>query len=422
MKNISQEHPFCIQTVSMVLFYGLLTDMVVFIADAKKAYLQAPLRTKTPTRVILPRLCWLPGWEKRFRRLAVRLQKALYGHPEAGDDWFHHLSQIMTKELGFRTVESFPSLWWNPVTRVLTAAYVDDVICAGPRTAVDEFWSKLRSRVEVDGVTVPGRYLGRNHAISEITEGKGLFLPMENYCESAVELYLQAVGSKPLKNVSTPYLTDSELNVNDWEASGTLEEKSASILMKMLWLARLSRPDLSHAVTRLASGITRWSVNHDKLLYRLACYMNTTSQYGVHCSVKGNSSNVSLHLYVDADLGGDPCTMKSHSGMFLMIACPKGSYFPISWSPRRQQCVSKSTTESELVAMNEGLYQDALPVQTVLEMVVGHHIPLVLHKDNQACIHILNSGFSPKLKSRSLVWTFNTRNLPISWQTCSLRS
>ena len=184
--------PASIQTVSMVLFYGLLTDMVVFIADAKKAYLQAPLRTKTPTWVILPRLYWLPGWEKRFRRPAVRRRKALYGHPEAGDDWFHHLSQIMTKELGFRTVESFPSLWWNPVTRVLTAAYVDDVICAGPRTAV---WSKLRSRVEVDGVTVPGRYLGRNHVISEITEGKGLFLSVEKYCESAVELYHQALGS-----------------------------------------------------------------------------------------------------------------------------------------------------------------------------------------------------------------------------------
>jgi hypothetical protein len=49
--------------------------------------------------------------------------------------------------------------------------------------------------------------------------------------------------------------------------------------------------------------------------------------------------------------------------------------------------------------MNEGLYTDALPDQTVLELILGRNIPLILHEDNQACIHILKSGYSPKLKS-----------------------
>ena len=59
--------------------------------------------------------------------------------------------------------------------------------------------------------------------------------------------------------------------------------------------------------------------------------------------------------------------MKSHSGIFLCIQCPY-------------------TTESELVALNDGLYGDALPIQTVLEMILGRSIPLVLHEDNQACV------------------------------------
>ena len=87
--------------------------------------------------------------------------------------------------------------------------------------------------------------------------------------------------------------------------------------------------------------------------------------------------------------------MKSHSGIYLAVECPNGTCFPISWSSRRQQC-AKSTTESELVAMNEGLYTDAIPVQTVLQLVFGLPIPLILHEDNQACIHILRSGYSPK--------------------------
>ena len=91
--------------------------------------------------------------------------------------------------------------------------------------------------------------------------------------------------------------------------------------------------------------------------------------------------------------------MKSHSGIYLCVECPDGSHFPISWTSRRQQCVSKSTAEPELVAMNDGLYTDALPVQTVLELVLGRKIPLILHEDNQACIQILKSRYSPKLKA-----------------------
>ncbi|CAL1128425.1 unnamed protein product [Cladocopium goreaui] len=182
----------------------------------------------------------------------------------------------LAEGMGLKTIEGFPSLWWDATTRVLVAAYVDDIVCA---------------------------------------------------------------------------------------------------------------------------GISRWSVNHDKMLHRLVSYMNATADYGVHCFVNGNPSDISFHLYTDADLGGDVCTMKSHTGIFLCIECPNGTLFPISWSSRRQQCVSKSTTESELVALNDGLYGDALPVQTVLQLIFERDIPLVLHEDNQACIQILNAGYSARLKS-----------------------
>ena len=107
-------------------------------------------------------MCWLPEWSTRFRRVAVRPRRALYGHPEAGDDWFIHLSQIMTKDLGFVAVESFPSLWWNEQTRVLVAAYVDDIVCSGGVSEVQNFWERLKNKVEVGGVTIPGRFLGRS--------------------------------------------------------------------------------------------------------------------------------------------------------------------------------------------------------------------------------------------------------------------
>ena len=93
----------------------------------------------------------------------------------------------------------------------------------------------------IDEVTTPGRFqrfLGRDHSISK--DVREVFLSMKEYCLSAVDLYLKLVGDRPLKPVSTPYL-DAELNASDWETRGGLGERSASILMKILWLARLLR-------------------------------------------------------------------------------------------------------------------------------------------------------------------------------------
>ena len=172
--------PASMQTISLVLFYGMLANSTVLIADAKKAYLQATLRSDTPTWVVLPKLCWLSGWEKTFKFPTVRLQRALYGHPEAGDYWFEHLNDILTSRMKFDAVENFPSLWFSTTSKVLVAAYVDDIICAGNGAAVGEFWKVLQKHVNVDGVTVPGRYLGRDHAISEVMNGKDAFLSMKD--------------------------------------------------------------------------------------------------------------------------------------------------------------------------------------------------------------------------------------------------
>ena len=43
--------------------------------------------------------------------------------------------------------------------------------------------------------------------------------------------------------------------------------------MKVLWLARLSRPDLLVAVSMLASHVCCWSVNDDRRVARLVGYL-----------------------------------------------------------------------------------------------------------------------------------------------------
>jgi CHASE1-domain containing sensor protein len=102
--------PASIATVNLVLWFGLRQGNMVQIADAKKAYLQAPIRSSIPTYVVLPREAWKPQWHRRFRRVAARVRKAMYGHPTSGDDWTLYLDEVVVCRLQGDRVEGWPSL------------------------------------------------------------------------------------------------------------------------------------------------------------------------------------------------------------------------------------------------------------------------------------------------------------------------
>ena len=64
--------------------YGCISDYINQAGDAEKAYDQTPLKGDE-TLVMLPEKYWDPELKKmNLGRSAVRLVKALYGHPNAG--------------------------------------------------------------------------------------------------------------------------------------------------------------------------------------------------------------------------------------------------------------------------------------------------------------------------------------------------
>ena len=389
--------PATVHSINIVIFYGLQQGHKVEIADATKAYLQAPLQSEVPTWVVLPRIIWHEEWKSRFHKVACRLDKALYGHATSGDDWYDYFSGILTKEMKGQKLEDFASLWYFPQTQVLVAAYVDDVIAAGPTAGVDAFWAEVKTHIKFDEVSEPGRYLGREHMIMDLGKGRSVFMSMADYAKSAYELYEVEFGV--LKPQDTPYVSDSMLPIEGFEERGHLAGKAASLLMKLLWLARLSRPDLSFGITSLAGAISRWSRNHDVMIKRLLGYVKKTYQLGLWGVVSHEVRVPRLRLYCDSDLGGDPLTCRSHSGIFVVVEDAKGNLFPISWTAKRQTAVARSTTEAELASANEGVFNDGIPIKSLLEMLWQTHVATELMEDNSSCLLIIKTGFSPKLRS-----------------------
>ena len=69
---------------------------------------------------------------------------------------------------------------------------------------------------------------------------------------------------------------------------GELATIAASVLMQVLFAARMARPDLLKAINDLARRITLWTKLCDRLLHRLMCYINSTLDLAMF-SIVGDS-------------------------------------------------------------------------------------------------------------------------------------
>ena len=235
---------------------------------------------------------------------------------------------------------------------------------------------------------------------------KSVEFDMSDYCRSAVQQYKELAGIDKLKHAPTPFLPDGSLVQADESERGQMAGSACKVLMKDLWLGRLSRPDLVKPITDLATKVQRWSRNHDKQLFRLICYMNSTSHYRLTGKIGDPPEKLRLLLFVHADLAGDNSDSKSRSGGYLVLAGPN-TWFPITWISRKQTSTSRSTMEAEVVALAVALFSEAIPTLQLFDILLGRKVDLYILEDNQSTIRVCRTGFSPKLRHVSRTHKIN---------------
>eukprot|EP00972_Heterocapsa_arctica_P052101 7665164-Heterocapsa_arctica.AAC.1 len=102
---------------------------------------------------------------------------------------------------------------------------------------------------------------------------------MSDFCASACKAYESdtqtIIGASALKlhNADTPYAAEDTAGDAE-ELPGVLAGVCASHLMRLLFAARVARPDLQTAIVRLAKHITKWKQRHDRCLQRLFSYVH----------------------------------------------------------------------------------------------------------------------------------------------------
>ena len=164
---------------------------------------------------------------------------------------------------------------------------------------------------------------------------------MSEHVQQCVEKYLELSGKKlnDLTKVATPCIDDHAIGVDELEERGALSKVCSRIVLKALYVARYTRPDIYFAVNTLAREVTRWTIACDRRLHRLICYMHHTENHVQHCWVGDPPDKCIMALYVDAGFAGDLKDSKSSTGAMLCLMGPN-TFVPMTWICKKQTAVS----------------------------------------------------------------------------------
>jgi hypothetical protein len=204
-----------------------------------------------------------------------------------------------------------------------------------------------------------------------------------------------------LKTVSTPFVP--ELRAEDLDAlmqtPGKYRERAASYIMKLMYGARMALPQICVIVSRLASQITRWTADSDRRLVRVYAYLFSNADKVLTGELAdADAEHLAIVAWPDADLNGDMASTKSTDGFFIELAGQFGRGFPLSWGSHKQGSTALHTAEAETVSLAHCLRQELIPLQILMQELLGRTIVGIIKEDNAACIIAITKGYSPSLR------------------------
>ena len=171
--------------------------------------------------------------------------------------WDAHLGAILT-DLGWTRMDVHPGLWLhkNKKRGAVMAIYTDDLLLAAGKHDEACVWKGVERHVKFGEPAAPiSKFLGGHHMV--LIEGgvSTLVTQVTDFLLDAEEKFRIEAGAERLAKVRTPYL-DEDFAAKGTEGPGVFAGSASSHLMKLLFAARLCRPDLLVAITRLANKVS----------------------------------------------------------------------------------------------------------------------------------------------------------------------
>lgn len=368
------------------------------VTDIKGAYLNADLPDSVDVIMIVDAITTAvlvelrPEFAKYVRpngTMLTRVKKALYGLPQAGLLWYKHLRKTL-ESIGYKATTADTCVFTknNAHGKSIIAVHVDDLFHVFTDSKSDDVLQSALKKV----------YKETNHVRGDRLDYLGMVLKFDRKAKS-VSLSNPGYISDLLKSyningIATTPATTNLLN-NDDSAERVDQKEYASMVMKVMYLAKKTRPDIIQAVTYLATRITHCNrVDRDKLI-RVYKYLNNTRDYELVLS----PDDLHLRCYADASYATH-ADAKSHSGAVLVLGTNRTATLYVRSA--KQKLVSRSSTEAELIALHDVVPQVLWMRQLLGDLGFPCAGPTTIFQDNKSTIIIGNKGNANKGKSKHI--------------------
>lgn len=363
-----------LSSIRAVLAIAAARDLEVHQIDIKGAYLNGKL---TDDEVIYMRQP--PGFtDPAHPKQVCCLRKTLYGLKQSGRRWYQRLCEILVDNLGFVRCEVDQSVFFKASDTGLSVilVHVDDcTIVAKTLALVDSVKGGVKEHVEITDLGEIHWLLGIE--VKRDREGGRLMLSQRAYIDAS----LCRFGFEDLKPITTPMDPSVRLTSDQSPKSTTEIARMSKLPYKeavgtLMYAALGTRPDIAYAIQVLSKFSKNPGEAHWDAVKRVFHYLKGTRDLWL--TYGGGKENLDGFTDADGNMAED---RRATSGYAFLIN--RGA---VSWSAKRQEIVTLSTTESEYVGATHAA-KEALWLRSLITQIFGEPLPTTnIFSDNKSAI------------------------------------
>jgi hypothetical protein len=376
-----------INATSIMVFLNLAAHLKTYrlsAHDIRGAFLHTSIKKRIFVRI--PKdvaEIWTKRYPERARHLNDNgtmygeLGKCMYGLREAPHEFNGLFAATMTN-LGFKPTKADQCFYTRKDKNghMFVIDHSDDFSLLAPGEEeeaalladIRKTFQDLKSQYE--NISYLGMNIKRNAAAGTVTINQ----------EGLVKELLKKYNIKHHRSLKIP--ATSALLEN--EKTELLEDKSdyRSLTMALMYIARITRMDILFAVTVLSTKMQSPTVGDMENLMRVLRYLSGSVTTGI---LLRNPTMV-LRASADASHWSHP-DGKGHGGMILDLGSG-----PIFWRSMKLKCATRSSTESELVMLEEATTYVVWVRQLLAELGFKQQEPTVVFQDNKSTIVLAKRG------------------------------
>ncbi|KAJ9547789.1 hypothetical protein OSB04_020332 [Centaurea solstitialis] len=317
-----------LEAIRLFLAFAAHMNFKVYQMDIKNAFLNGKLNEEV--YVAQP-----PGFvDPKFPDHVYKLNKAPYGLKQAPRAWYDTLSTfLLSKGFVRGKIDSTLFLKKYPKHILLVQIYVDDIIFGSTNPKLcEKFELLIKSEYKMSMMGELTFFLGLQIKQSE----KGIFINQGKYVHEMLKKF-DLTSCTPMKTPMAPPLS------LDKDSKGKPVDVTLyrGMIGSLLYLTA-SRLDIMYSTCLCARYQAEPKESHLTAVKRIFRYLKGTPNLGLWYS---KDSGFDLTAYSDSDFAGCKIDRKSTTGGCHLLG---GKL--VSWTSKKQNSVSTSTTEAEYVA------------------------------------------------------------------------